>query len=158
VSKINMLGQLLKPIFPHIALVISAIMFGLGIGYIKVATLPPEIDIADNWTLPRWSPYQPSLPSRELAALELWGEDERVQELIDSSPRDASAWRFIGIVQDGENRVAIIELGQNGGLQRLSEGDLLPNGAEILDIGTNELTLQDESLETTIRLFDIEKS
>lgn len=158
-NRIQMFGQLLRPFFPHIAMVVAAAMFGMGIGYIKVSSLPPEIDVADNWTLPGWTPYQSSLPSRELAALELWGADERARELVELPPqRDASAWRFIGIVQDGENRMAVIELGQDGGLQRLSEGERLPNGAEILSIGANELTLQDESIEATIKLFDAEES
>lgn len=156
-NKLNMYAQLLKPFFPHLALVIAATMFGTGIGYIKVSSLPPEIDVADNWTVPRWAPYQQSLSSRELAAVQLWGADERAQEIIDSPPPDASAWRFVGIVEDGGKRVAVIELGQSSRLQRLNEGDRLPSGAEILEIGANELTLRDQSMEVTIKLFDADE-
>jgi len=159
VNQLLVIGQYLRPYFPHLAAVISAVMFGLGVGYIKVSTLPPEIDVNDNWTLPQWGPYQPSLPSRELAALELWGEDDRAREIAETpEPRDASAWEFIGITQDGETRLAIIELGQDRKLQRLNSGDRLPNGVEILSVGANELTLSDEGTQVTIKLFDTEEN
>lgn len=149
------ISQFLRPYFPHLTAAIAAAMFGLGVGYIKISTLPPEIDVNDNWTLPMWSPYQPSVPPRALAALELWGEDDSTRDIVeDQTPRDASAWEFIGVVQDGEIRQAVIEVGQDRKLRRLNSGDQLPNGAKILDIGANEMTLTDNGAEITLKLFD----
>jgi hypothetical protein len=149
-------GQFLRSHFPHLVAAMSAVMLGLGVGYIKVSTSSPKIDLADNWTLPRWAPYQPSLSARELTALELWGKDEGAQESDEPTPQDVSAWRFIGVVQDGENRLAVIEVGPDRNLHQLSAGDRLPSGAEILNIDVNGLTYQGDGAELTITLFSTE--
>ena len=158
-SKPSMTALLLRPYLPHITALISAIMLGLGVGYMKASTRPPEVDIADNWPLPRWAPYQSAMPWQELVQFELWGKDDRMRAVAEAvESRDGGAWRFVGIVQDGESRLAVIELGQSGGLQRLNTGDDLPNGAEILKIGAGELTFFDDDAETILRLFGTNES
>ena len=152
-----MLEKFLRQYFPHIAAASAAIFFGFGVGYMKVSTHPPEVDIADNWILPAWAPQQPSTSLQELMLLELWGEDGRRRAEIENDSKDVSPWRLIGIVQDGGVRIAMIEMAQNVALLRLSVGDELPNGAEILKIGTGELTISDNGKEFAIQLFGTEE-
>jgi hypothetical protein len=158
VNKVALISQVLRPYFLHIAALISVVMFGWGVGYIKVSTPPPEVDIADNWTLPRWAPHQPEQSWSELARLELWGEDDRAK-MVDESPepRDDFPWRFIGILEDGSSRLAVIELGQDGGLKHLTTGDNLPDGAEILRIGAGDLTFSDSGSEAILKLFSVDE-
>ena len=156
-NTIKRLEQFLKPYFPHIVIAFAAIFFGCGVGYMKVSTRPPEVDVADSWKLPKWAPPQPSISSQELVLLELWGEDGRVRSEMESESKDSSPWRLIGIVQDGETRIAIIEMAQSVALLRLSVGDELPNGAEITKIETGELTISDNGKELAIQLFTTEE-
>lgn len=152
------LGYLLRPYLPHVGAAVAAIMLGCGVGYMKVSTRPPEVDIADNWTLPRWSPHQPSVSPKELARLELWGPDNRARADAESvDARDVPPWRFIGVIQDGPSRLAVIELTHEGGLQRLNAGEKLPDGAEILAIGAGDLTISENGTESTITLFSTEE-
>ena len=157
-NKLSVAAQLLRPYFPHLIAVIAAAALGVGVGLVKISTLPPEVDVSDNWPLPQWTPYQPTVSSRDLASLELWGEDDSVEDIIEEpESRDTSAWEFVGIVQDGETRLAIIEYGMDRKLQRLTVGDSLPSGAKIQVIGVNDLTALDENTEVVIRLFEAEK-
>ncbi len=157
-NKLSVAGQLLRPYFPHLIAVVAAAALGLGVGLVKMSTLPPEVDANDNWPLPQWAPYQPTVSSRDLASLELWGEDDSEGDFVEEpEPRDASAWEIVGIVHDGQTRVAIIEYGVDRKLQRLTVGDSLPDGAIIQEIGANDLTALGDNTETVIRLFEADE-
>ncbi len=151
-------GHVIRPYVPHIGAAVAAIMLGCSIGYMKISTRPPDVDIADNWNMPQWSPYQPSVSANELALLELWGPDDRARANVETAASgDTPPWRFIGTIQDGASRLAVIELTQDGGVQRLNTDDRLPDGAEILSIGIGELKVLKDGTESTITLFSTDE-
>lgn len=67
-------------------------------------------------------------------------------------------WRFIGTLQDGKARIALIELDQGKRIQRIASGQPLPNGGLIKKIDVNELTYDDGGTDRVLRLFGIAKT
>ena len=67
------------------------------------------------------------------------------------------AWQFIGTVRTGKSYAAMILLGGTGRVQRASEGDTLPNGEKIVDVGNGTLQIDASGTSREIKLFDPEK-
>jgi hypothetical protein len=106
--------------------------------------------------LPRWAPYIAGPKREELARLPLWVEEpgRRKTEVANVA---AAPWRFIGTVKDGEKMLAVIELDQGKRVQRLSPGDALPNGAQIMRVSAGEISYAENDAEMTLKLFGTTK-
>jgi len=153
VNRISINADDLKPFLPYVAAVVGALMLGWGVGILKASSGPPEIDFTDNWPLPQWSPYQPEMSSQDLTQLKLWGGDTG-EAIVEAEPEPVEDWRFIGIVQDGDLRLALVETTADKKLHRMQSGDVLPGNAQIISIGEGQLTISENGEEVILKLFN----
>ena len=125
-------------------------------GFVTVFGRPPAVDTADRWSLPRWAPYVAGPKREELARLQLWVEEpgKRKEEAVTVAA--TPPWRFIGTVKEGSRMRAVIEL-EGKKVQRLSQGDALPNGAQIVTIGNGEISYNEDDSQKTLKLFGLTK-
>lgn len=154
-NKIRLAFQILAPFRWHFAAVGVAIVLGLAVGVFAVTTKVQSVDTADRWSFPKWAPYNAGA-KREIAHLLTWVDDpnkkkEAVVKVV------VPPWRFIGTVQDGKKNVAVIELDQGKRVQRMSTGETLPTGAQIVKVGQGELVYSQDGEEKSIKLFALEK-
>ncbi len=152
-----MLGSLriLRFYVPHMAAIVAAIVAGLAMGFTTIMGKLPAVDTADRWSLPRWAPYVSGPKRQEMAQTPLWVDEpgRRKEEAVAVVP----PWRFIGTVRDGERLLAVIELDKGKRVQRLTQGEALPNGAAITRISTGEISYSQDNAETTLKLFNVIK-
>lgn len=148
--------KVLRFYVPHLLALGAAVVLGLAMGFVTILGKPPAVDTTDRWSLPRWSPYVAG-PKREAMAQErIWLEEpgKRKEETVVAA---VPPWRFIGTVKDGNKLLAVIELDKGKRVQRLNQGDPLPNGAPITKIATGELSYTEDNAETTLKLFGVTK-
>lgn len=144
--------RILRFYVPHIVALAAAAAMGLAMGFVTVTGKPPTVDTTDRWALPRWAPYVSGPKREEMAQAALWIGDpaRRKDETVAIA---VPPWRFIGTVKDGELLEAVIELDKGKRVQRLKQGEALPNGAPITRISTGEISYPDNDAETTLKLF-----
>ncbi len=145
----------LRPYYPHLAAAGLALFLGLIVGAFKISGVPTAVDIADRWPLPQWTPFRAGPQRDALAGMALWTVDP-ARTVVEEKKVATPSWRFIGTIQEGESRVAVFEVDDGKRVQRLSRGESLPNGAQIVDIAANELRYNDGDTENVLRLFSAE--
>lgn len=147
--------RILRFYVPHMAAVGAAIVAGFAMGFATTMGKLPAVDAADRWSLPRWAPYVSGAKRQEMAQMTLWADEpgRRKEEPVAVVP----PWRFIGTVKDGERLLAVIELDKGKRVQRLNQGEALPNGAAITRISTGEISFAQDNAETTLKLFSVIK-
>ena len=148
--------RILRFYVPHLAALGAAVAAGIAMGFVTVMGRPPAVDTTDRWTLPRWAPYVAGPKREEMARLQLW-VDEPGKRRDDVVKVAAPPWRFIGTVRDGERMLAVIELDQGKRVQRLSQGEALPNGAQIVRVTAGEMSYAENDAEMTLKLFGVTK-
>lgn len=151
----ELLGRLgdLRPYFPHLSALGIALFLGVVVAVFKLASDPPAVDTADRWPFPQWAPYRAGPQRDVLARTALWAEDPtKVKVVVEKKP-EGPPWRFIGTLQEGKTRIAVIELDQGKRIQRIAPGQSLPNGALIKSIDTTTLTYDENGVEKALRLF-----
>ena len=155
---LNFLGSLrvLRFYVPHLVALGAAVAAGASMGFVTIFARPPAVDTADRWSLPRWAPYVAGPKREELARLQLWVEEpgKRKEEAVKVAA--TPPWRFIGTVREGSRMRAVIEL-EGKKVQRLSQGDALPNGAQIVTIGNGEISYNEDDSQKTLKLFGLTK-
>lgn len=148
----------LRPYAAHLAVAGLALFIGLSVGIYKAMKDPAAVDTADRWPFPQWTPYRTGPLRDELARMNLWTDDpSKVQVVVEKKP-EGPPWRFIGTVQDGKARVAVIELDRGKRVQRIASGEPLPNGAVIKKIDTSELIYDENGEEKVLKLFGVAKT
>jgi hypothetical protein len=149
--------RLLRFYVPHLTTLGVALLGGLGMAIAHLSPRIPANDAADRWPLPRWSAYKAGPQRDDIARLNLWAEDpgRRKVEVVAKAPEPP--WRFIGTVQEGKRRLAVIELDQGRKVQRVDAGEVLPNGAKVTAVGVGELTYNEDDTEKTLKLFALQK-
>jgi hypothetical protein len=147
--------RILRFYVPHMAAVGAAIVAGFAMGFATTMGKLPAVDATDRWSLPRWAPYVSGAKRQEMAQMALWADEpgRRKEEPVAVVP----PWRFIGTVRDGERLLAVIELDKGKRVQRLNQGEALPNGAAITRISTGEISFAQDNAETTLKLFSVIK-
>ncbi|MHB1206503.1 MAG: HofP DNA utilization family protein, partial [Rhodospirillaceae bacterium] len=133
----------------------AAVATGIAMGFVTVLGRPPAVDTSDRWALPRWAPYVAGPKRDELARAGLWVEEpgKRKEDVVKVA---VPPWRFIGTVKDGARVLAVIEL-EGKKIQRLSPGDALPNGAQIVTIASGEMSYTEDDAQKTLKLFGVTK-
>jgi hypothetical protein len=149
--------RMLRFYIPHLTALGVAVLAGIGIA---VASLSPRIsdtDPAARWSLPRWTPYKAGPQRDEVSRTVIWAEEPGKRKVEVAAAPPPPPWRFIGTVQEGRRRLAVIELDQGRKVQRLDTGEALPNGALVVAIGTGELTYTEDDTQKTLQLFAAQK-
>jgi len=148
--------RVLRFYLPHLLALGAAVFLGVAMGFVTILGKPPAVDTTDRWSLPRWAPYVAGPKREALARDRIWFEEpgKRREETVVSA---VPPWRFIGTVKDGDKLLAVIELDKGKRVQRLTQGDPLPNGAPITRIGTGEISYAQDNAETTLKLFGVTK-
>ncbi len=144
---------ILRPYTAHLAVAGLALVLGLSAGVYKAMKEPAAVDTADRWPFPQWAPYRTGPLRDALARTNLWAEDPSKAKVVVETKPAGPPWRFIGTVQDGKARVAVIELEQGKRVQRIASGQPLPNGAVIKKIDTSELIYDENGVEKVLKLF-----
>ncbi|MBX7197926.1 MAG: hypothetical protein K1X51_00960 [Rhodospirillaceae bacterium] len=148
--------RILRFYVPHVAALGAAIAVGLVAGLTTIMGTPPAVDAADRWSLPRWAPYVSGSKRQEMIQTPLWLDDpSRKKEEVVAAV--VPPWRFIGTVKDGAKLLAVIELDKGRRVQRLNQGEALPNGAPIDRISSGEISYTENNAETTLKLFGVSK-
>lgn len=148
--------RILRFYVPHMAALAAAVVAGLAMGFTSIMGKPPAVDNADRWSLPRWAPYVSGPKRQEMAQTPLWTDEpgrKKEEAVVVAAPQ----WRFIGTVRDGGKLLAIIELDRGRRVQRLNEGEALPNGAPITKISAGEISYAENDTETILKLFGVTK-
>ncbi len=149
--------EVLRPYAPHLGALGIALLLGLSVAIVSVSSAPPAVDTADRWPFPQWTPFRAGLQRNTLARAELWTVDPSKAKVAEKKP-EGPPWRFIGTVQDGKARIAVIELDQGKRVQRIASGEPLPNGALIKKIDTSELIYDENGEEKVLKLFGVAKT
>jgi hypothetical protein len=158
VENIRKIAELLRPYTRHLAALGMAIVLGVGVGLLTATAKPPVTDTVDRWPLPQWSPYKAGPKRAEVKKLAPWIQDASKKAEEEVVAVVGPLWRFIGTVQEGSVRRAVIELEQGKRLQRLAAGEDLPNGAVVRAVGAAELTYVENEIEKTLKLFGADKA
>jgi hypothetical protein len=148
----------LRDYYPHLAALGIAILLGLTVAVFKVVSDPPAVDTADRWPFPQWAPYRAGPQRDALARATIWtGDPTKAEAVVEKKP-EGPPWRFIGTLQEGPMRIAVIELDQGKRVQRITAGQTLPNGALIKSIDTTTLTYDEDGVEKALKLFGLSKN
>jgi len=146
--------EVLRPYAVHLSALGIAVLLGLIVAALKVSSNPPTVDTADRWPLPQWTPYRAGPQRNVLARAEIWTADpSKAKTAVVEKKPAGPPWRFIGTVQDGKARIAVIELEQGKRVQRIASGEPLPNGSVIKKIDTSELIYDENGVEKVLKLF-----
>ena len=151
----NWLGSLrvLRFYIPHLVALGAAIFAGIALASATLLSKPPAVDNADRWLLPKWSPYAAGPRREDLAHLAIWAEEPGKRKDVAVVLPPVPPWRFVGTVRDGSKVLALIELDQGKHVQRLSPGDALPNGGQIVTVAVGELSYTEDDAQKTLKLF-----
>ena len=149
--------RVLRFYVPHLTALGVAVLAGIGIGAASLSPRISDTDPAARRPMPHWTPYKAGPQRDEMTRLVIWAEEpgKRKAEVAAGPPPPPG--RFIGTVQQGKRRLAVIELDQGRKVQRLDTGEALPNGALVVAIGTGELTYTEDDTQKTLKLFAAEK-
>lgn len=149
--------EVLRPYALHLSALGIAVLLGLTVAVVRVSSAPPAVDTADRWPFPQWAPFRAGSQRETLARADLWTVDPSKVKVAEKKP-EGPPWRFIGTIQDGKARIAIIELDQGKRVQRIPSGEPLPNGALIKKIDTNQLIYDENGEERVLKLFGADKT
>lgn len=150
--------QPLRPYFPHLAALLAAMSLGIAVAVLKASAEPKAVEAVDRWPFPQWTPYRAGDQRKAMASRALWVADPSRAKAAPVQKVTVPPWRFIGTLQDGKTRLAVIELDQGKRVQRVASGATLPNGATITRIESNELGYNEDGAEKVLRLFGADKS
>lgn len=148
----------LRPYFPHLIALGIAALLGLTVATFKISGDPAAVDTADRWPFPQWAPYRAGPQREALARTTLWAEDPTKAKVVTDKRPEGPPWRFIGTVTEGTMLIAVIELDQGKRVQRIGNGQPLPNGAVIKKIDSSTLIYDENGAEKALKLFGIAKS
>lgn len=148
----------LRPYFPHLLGLAGAILLGLTVGAFRASYDPKAVDTTDRWPFPKWAPYRAGSQRDAMVRAPIWPPDPS-QSTAEAAPKEEGPpWRFVGTVEDGKNRLAIIELDQGKKIEHFASGDALPNGAQITKISNSELIYNEGGVQGTLRLFSADRA
>jgi len=150
--------EALRPYALHLAGLAVAVVLGITVAGVKIAADPPSIDTADRWPFPKWEAYRASQLRQNNTAAQLWAVDPAKAKVAAEIKVAGPPWRFIGTLQEGNRRVAVLELDQGKRIQRIGSGEALPNGGLIKKIEASELTYDEGGIEKVLRLFGVAKT
>ena len=146
--------EVLQPYVLHLSALGIVLLLGLIVAAVKVTSDPPAVDTADRWPFPQWAPFNAGPQRQALARVEIWTPDPSKAKAVAAEKKpDGPPWRFIGTVQNGKARIAVIELEQGKRVQRIANGEPLPNGSVIKKIDTGELIYDENGVEKVLKLF-----
>jgi hypothetical protein len=128
---------------------------GAALGLLQARSLPEKSSLIERWTLPSITRADVITISAEEIGARFWTEQARVQK-AKATPEPVKEkvvpWSFVGTIDQGQTRVAVI-VTETGKAIRLGVGQQLPDGAIIIQVVENGLTLDKAGTTKTMKLF-----
>ena len=124
------------------ALFVGAVILGWRTGKAPSAN-PAAPGALAAWTLPQVDVPQTARDAAILTARRPWGGASAFHD-IDTPRAPPAPWRLVGIVQRGDERLALILVGQGPAakLEYRKTGESLPDGSVLVQIGADSATSQ----------------
>tara|TARA_B100000902_G_C26847810_1_gene686628 strand:- start:34 stop:543 length:510 start_codon:yes stop_codon:yes gene_type:complete len=112
-----------------------------------------------DWSLP--NPPEIKLVSElnSILASPLFGGKPEIVEIIEEVNENENKngkWKIIGIIEEGEEKFALINDLSNNKIRSVSVGDTFPNGEVLLEILKNSISVKNIKEVRTISLFNKE--
>ena len=144
----------IEPFKMHLLAVAVMGLVGIAVGVWKATNEPDDVQRADRWFLPQWSPFKADALRREFSANHIFTPDpnRKAEDKVDVE-QAVAPWRFMGTMLEGEKRVALIQVEKERGVRRILPGDKLPGGAEVTAVRTGDLVFREEAGEKIVSLF-----
>jgi|GEM_PF-4294342 len=143
-----------RPYAPHLLVVGAFALAGIGVGVIQVNSKADLPEQRDRWALPAVA-GAPSTPVSvdDVTGL-FWTEQPRQsrRKTAAEPPKKVTPWTFVGTIDQGMQRVAVVATESNK-ILRLAPGDTLPDGAKVTDIVEGQLSFERDGASQTIKLF-----
>jgi len=123
-------------------------------------TTAAPITTPANWALPTLAGRDPGPDAAILAARHPWGGRAGFRDVDAPAPAPGSSWRLAGIVERGDERLALVLIGPGptGRLEYRAVGDALPDGSVLVQIDADSATSEGGQSEAAgrrvYRLFD----
>ena len=155
-AKVRLYLPHVQPFLPHATALFVFALLGWMNGYFQSSRAIDNPNLKDTWSVPNWTPYHTGPERALITTLDIW--DGKKPQAIAAKPEPAKkAWQFVGTTRTGKAYAAVILLGDEGRIQRVMSGDLLPNGEKILAVGNGSLQIDTGSEQREIKLFQPEK-
>ncbi len=118
----------------------AAVILGWRTGGAPAA--PPLATPAEAWTLPQLTASDPARDAAILKARRPWGGGAAFHDIDSPAPASRAPWQLAGIVERGNERFALILVGQGPAarLEYRGMGDSLPDGSVLVQIGADSAT------------------
>ncbi|MAI05757.1 MAG: hypothetical protein CBC47_01140 [Alphaproteobacteria bacterium TMED87] len=120
------------------------------------SSLFSEMDNQD-WSLPITPEIKLVSEINTILALPLFGGKPEVIEAIQENDKNKiinGKWQIIGIIEDGQEKFALINDLSNDKIIPISVGDLFPNGEILLEISKNSISVKNKDEVRTLSLFN----
>ncbi len=145
-----------------LATIVSSII-AIFINHYWLAQLP-IIATADNaataqiseWSLPKLPTENVQTAYDKLKKQSPWGTekavDDKNKETKEADKSKESHWKLAGIIQEGNQRYALLA-SDNNEFKRYAENETLPNNAVLLKIADNRIELKNNDTVTVLQLY-----
>lgn len=140
-----------RPYFPHATALLVFGVLGWLNGHLQASRPPSNPNLKENWAMPVWAPFQVGPERQTFSDLEIW--DGKKAPDVKKTTVVQQAWQLVGTVRAGKTYTAIVQLGGEGRIMRMSTGDALPNGEKITAVGNGTLQIDTGGTQHEIRLF-----
>lgn len=111
-----------------------------------------------NWELPKLTPVNVQAAYDKLKKQSPWGTekavDDKNKETKEADKSKESHWKLAGIIQEGNQRYALLA-SDNNEFKRYAENETLPNNAVLLKIADNRIELKNNDTVTTLQLYAV---
>ncbi|MDX2143306.1 MAG: hypothetical protein SFV19_08120 [Rhodospirillaceae bacterium] len=144
----------------HAAFVTLMAAGGAAFGVLRVASSAQLAPLADRWTLPKYQSEQSATLDPEVLLSRFWSEQPlapRKKAGPVETPPPAKPWQFLGTIDEGGKKYAVIEI-EGKSIRQVVIGGQLPNGAVVTQIADGEMVFNREGADQTVRLFVESKS
>lgn len=156
-EKLQVYLPLVRPYFPHGAVLLVFALLGLANGLFHAAKRVDNPHLNDNWTLPSWTRYHVGPEKAKLVEMDIWDGQKSPNVKPKETVQATKAWRFVGTVRTGKNYTAMIQLESEGRVQRIAQGDTLPNGEKVIGVNNGALQIENNGDQQEIKLFQSDK-
>jgi hypothetical protein len=159
-SQVKGLIAIAKGYAQHAALIALMVAGGVALGILRVAASAQLAPLNDRWSLPNYKTEQTAALDPEVLLPRFWSEQPLVPKKKAgpvAPPPATKPWQFLGTVDEGGTRYAVIEI-EGKSIRQIVTGGELPNGAVVTKIADGEMVFNQEGVDKSVRLFVENKS
>lgn len=109
-----------------------------------------------EWALPSLTQIQMLSNINTILTKPLFGGKPEVikEDQITKKETSKGKWKIIGIIQDGQQRFALINDIKKGKITPFEVGDVFPNGEVLLEINVNSISVKNDKKTRVLNLFN----